>query len=112
VSDIALGCDLTYEITEPTTFLFNLSVAMTDSQKILREQLTVTPQVPMESFQIGLPKNRVQRLHLLPCEFRLQYLATMSLAPQQHSTWQLSEQPYPDLPPEVLPYLNPSRFCE
>lgn len=112
MSDIALGCELTYEITEPTTFLFNLSVAMTDSQQILQEQLTFTPQVPMQSFQIGLPKNRVQRLHLLPCELRLHYEATVRLAPQQHSTWQLSEQPYPDLPPEVLPYLNPSRFCE
>lgn len=112
MSDIGLGCDLTYDVHEPTTFLFNLSVAMTDSQRILDEQLTCTPQVPLQAFQIGFAQNRVQRLRLLPCEFRLQYSAIARLAPQQHSSWELNEQAFPDLPPEVLPYLNPSRFCE
>jgi len=59
MSEIAIGCDLYYQILTPTTFLFNVSAAQTGCQHVFREQLLLTPSVETQVFQIGLTQNRV-----------------------------------------------------
>lgn len=112
MQELAVGCDLTYDVVTPTTFLFNFRVAPGSYQKVLQESFQLTPHVEMEFFPLGLARNRVQRARLLPCQFRLRYEATVVLQVGVDSAAGLPELPYRELPPEVLPYLNPSRFCE
>lgn len=112
MKEIAVGCDLAYDVVTPTTFLFNLSVAPGSYQSIVQESFLLTPHVEMEFFSLGLAQNNVQRVRLLPCQFRLQYEARVVLQAEIDSATSLTEQPYRELPPDVLPYLNPSRFCE
>ncbi len=112
MSEIAFGCDLHYEITAPTTFLFNLMAAKTDRQFIVNELLQLSPSVPLETFELGLSRNRVHRVRLEPCDFHLHHEGVVNLNAEVDPAQNLTEQPYRELPPEVLPYLNPSRFCE
>jgi len=112
MGEIMLGCDLHYQVLTPTTFLFNLSAAQTGCQYVVREQLLLNPFVETQVFQIGLTQNRVQRLRLQPCDFHLHYEASVTLKAENDPAIELDENAYRDLPPDVLPYLNPSRFCE
>jgi len=112
MSEILLGCDLHYQVLTPTTFLFNVSAAQTGRQTVFREQLFLNPAVETQFFQVGLTQNCVQRLSLQPCDFHLHYEASVNLIAENDPTIELDEKAYSDLPPEVLPYLNPSRFCE
>lgn len=112
MKELAVGCDLAYDVVTPTTFLFNLSVAPGSYQNVLQESFQLTPHVEMEFFPLGLAQNRVQRIRLMPCQFRLRYEARVVLQAEVESAIGLTELPYRELPPEVLPYLNPSRFCE
>jgi len=109
---IFVGCELNCDIRSPTTFLFNVSVAKTPSQRVVREQFYLSPDVAMQSFPMGLSGNQVHRFRLMPCAFRLRYEALVTLDAESDLATSLKEQAYRDLPPDVLPYLNPSRFCE
>jgi transglutaminase-like putative cysteine protease len=112
MGEIAFGCDLHYEVTAPTTFLFNLVAARTHCQFIVHELLQLSPNVPIEAFELGLSHNRVHRVRLEPCEFHLHYEGVVNLNAEVDVAETLATQPYRELPPDVLPYLNPSRFCE
>lgn len=107
-----VGCDLSYDIHSPTTFLFNLTAARVPGQRVLREEFFLTPEIAMQTFAMGLTGNQVHRLRVLPCAFRLRYEAVVEVTTAADPGLDDSEQTYRDLPPEVVPYLNPSRFCE
>jgi transglutaminase-like putative cysteine protease len=107
-----VGCDVRYDVVAPTTFLFNVSAAKTPGQRVLRENFILTPDIAMQSFPMGFTGNQVHRLRVLPCAFRLRYEAVVVLTNASDPGLDRSEQPYRDLPPDVVPYLNPSRFCE
>lgn len=112
MKSIFVGCDLSYDIVAPTTFLLNVTAAQTPSQRVTREQFFLQPDIAMQTFPMGLTGNQVHRFRLLPCAFRLRYEALVALDAGADSALPLEEQSYRDLPPESLPYLNPSRFCE
>jgi transglutaminase-like putative cysteine protease len=56
--------------------------------------------------------NQVYRLYVEPCDLQLQYYATVDLHPEIDDTSGINETGYAQLSNEVLPYLNPSRYCE
>jgi transglutaminase-like putative cysteine protease len=112
MNEVLFGCDLQYEIVSPTTFLFQIGVAQTDSQVCKNEMLTTYPMVDIQQFKMGIEENRVHRVVLMPCNFSLHYEGVVQLDAEIDPPAELLEQPYRELPPSVLPYLNPSRFCE
>jgi transglutaminase-like putative cysteine protease len=107
-----VGCDVCYDILSPTTFLFNVTAAKTPGQHVLREEFFLTPDIAMQTFPLGLTGNQVHRLRVLPSAFRLRYEAVVAVTSAPEAGLDRSEQTYQDLPPGVVPYLNPSRFCE
>ncbi len=107
-----VGCDIRYDIRTPTTFLFNVTAAKTPGQCVVREGFSLTPEIAMQTFAMGPAGNQVHRFRVLPCAFRLRYEAVVTLNTGSDAAVDGSEQPYRDLPPDVVPYLNPSRFCE
>ncbi|MDA1162957.1 MAG: transglutaminase family protein [Planctomycetota bacterium] len=109
---IDVGCDLTYQVRSPTVFLFQIAAARNNHQQILAEELRQNPPLNVERCQIGTDGNQLQRVVVAPCEFRVSYRATVELTPQTQNSNDIGESPISQTPPEVLTYLNPSRYCE
>ena len=112
MNNIDVGCELQYEVKSPTTMLFNLSVASTEYQTVVSESLWLTPYIMAEQLEVGATLNRVQRVYAEPGLFNIQYIANVNLGAEIHCPESLVEKPYSCIPAEVLPYLNPSRYCQ
>jgi len=110
MTTIQVGCNLTYSVTKPTNFLFNVAAARTEHQIICEETLQLIPDITFEAS--SLEDNQVYRLYVEPCDLQLQYFATVDLHPEIYDMSGINETVYAQLPNEVLPYLNPSRYCE
>jgi len=109
---IQVGCDLTYSVTNSTSFLFNVAAARTGHQTINEESLQLSPNIRYETSSLGTEDIQVYRLTVDPCDLQLQYRAIVELRPEMYNTSGIIETGYSQLPNEVLPYLNPSRYCE
>ena len=109
---IQVGCDLTYAVTAPTSFLFNVAAARTLHQAISNESLQLNPNITYETSSLGTEEIQVYRLTVEPCELQLQYRANVDLRPEIYAPSGIPEDSYSQIPNEVLPYLNPSRYCE
>jgi len=112
MTTIQVGCDLTYSVINPTSFLFNVAAARTAHQTISEETLQLNPNIQYETSSLGTEDIQVYRLTVEPCDLQLQYRATVDLSPEIYATSGIVEAGYSQLPNEVLPYLNPSRYCE
>ena len=112
MSIIRVGCELRYRVTAPTSFLFNVAVANTTHQAVRQEHFTIVPHAEYTVENVGEEGNRVVRLQAKVGDFSLQYQATVTLEPKVDDPPTIMEAEHPELPSEVLPYLNPSRYCE
>jgi transglutaminase-like putative cysteine protease len=112
MTTIQVGCDLTYSVTNTTSFLFNVAAARTGHQIINVESLWLNPNIQYEASTLGTEDIQVYRLNVEPCDLQIQYRATVELRPEIYDTPGIIETGYSQLPNEVLPYLNPSRYCE
>ena len=109
---IDVGCDLKYQVRTPSVFLFQVVAARNNRQRICAEELRLTPPLNVERCQIGTDGNQLQRVVVTPCELQLSYRATVELTPQTQNSNDIGESSISQTPPEVLTYLNPSRYCE
>jgi len=111
-SRIRVGCELSYNVRQTTTFLLKIAAANTAHQEIAAEDLNFSPSVQPEHCQVGIDGNRMQRLVVQPCQFNIRYQATINLDPVVHQPGDLHEIDVGQMPPDVLTYLNPSRYCQ
>ncbi|TWT90486.1 Transglutaminase-like superfamily protein [Pseudobythopirellula maris] len=112
MSKIQVRTTLIYEVRQPTNFLFNIGVEQSDYQRCLEEHFTSNPEVPIEACNVGAEGNRLHRAFVQPCELRIDYSALVELTPEVDTSCEVGETDISQLPPQVLPYLNPSRYCE
>lgn len=110
---IELHVELTYEIDQNgADFVFNIHAAHTPRQTISSESLVlsqpVTPQIHVDP----VTGNRYMRLRGLPGELKLSYMATVDMAHHRVDPMTLAEVPVCNLPPEVIGYIYPSRYCQ
>ncbi len=104
---------LAYTIAFPSTLILSLHAQSNDSQLIETEQFGVEPRVPVEHFTVPGSENRFVRLSTGDLKtLTITYSATVDchhevLAPRSLGQLELDE-----LPPEVIPYLFPSRYCQ
>ena len=110
---IELHIGLRYEVdANGADFIFNIHAAHTPSQAISAESLVINQPVASRLHTDPVNGNRTLRLRALPGELTLSYMATADLTHHVADPHQLAEVPVDRLPPEVLPYLYPSRYCE
>lgn len=109
---IYVDSQLDYEVTIPTSFVFSIAATQTDHQIILNESLLLTNGVNYAWCQVGTESNRSIRMQVQPGTFSLQYHARVELNPKLGSAPSLDALYYQVIPPDILPYLNPSRYCE
>lgn len=112
MTTIQVGCDLSYTVSQPTSFLFNVAAARTSHQTIGEETFLLNPAINFETVNAGIEGVQVYRLSVEPCDLNLQYHAQVELHPDLYDPAGILETGYPQLPNDVLPYLNPSRYCE
>lgn len=110
---IELHVELTYEIDQNgADFVFNIHAAHTPRQTISSESLVlsqpITPQIHVDP----VTGNRYMRLRGLPGELKLSYMATVDMAHHRVDPMTLAEVPVRNLPPEVIGYIYPSRYCQ
>ncbi len=110
---IQLQVDLAYEIDEHgADFVFNVHAAHTPCQTISAEHLSLSQPIVPQMHTDPASGNRYMRLRALPGELKLSYAATVDLTHHAADPWQLAEVPVRQLPPEVLGYIYPSRYCQ
>ncbi|APZ95296.1 transglutaminase-like domain-containing protein [Fuerstiella marisgermanici] len=112
MSLIDVACDLTYQVRTTTVFLFQIEAARTPRQCVISENLSLNPNVTVETFEIGTDGNQLQRVSVEPCTLEVSYRATVELKPGKEDSNDIGESPISQTPPAVLTYLNPSRYSE
>ncbi len=112
MTKIDVRAELRYDVRLDTVFLFQIVAARTKHQNVIWEQLEIYPQLNVEKYQVGLEGNQLHRIVVQPCELRISYQANVELAPEVSPPTSVGESNTPQMPPEVLTYLNPSRYCE
>ena len=104
---------LKYEIVgAPADFIFNLHATRTQCQALVSEDLQVKPDLPVSLFTDPAHGNRYARLRAWPGDLELRYEATVDIAHYVASPDNIAEVSIADLPPETLPYIYPSRYCQ
>ncbi len=112
MTQIQFGSTLSYEVRQPTIFLFKIAAANTPRQSVISETLTFDPNLNVEHYQIGEDGNRLHRVVVQPCKLSIRYEATAEMSPDLEHAQDVDETEISNVPPDVLPYMNPSRYCE
>ena len=107
-----VGCKLGYKVEDAASFVLNIQPAELPRQKILRESLVVTPDVPLETYLMPESGNRYVRFQAKSGEVLIEYEAEVELDPRRDDPATIAEIPGPELPFPTLPHLYPSRYCQ
>ncbi|WP_158802854.1 MULTISPECIES: transglutaminase family protein [unclassified Acidisoma] len=107
-----LGCRLGYRTTNETTFIFNVEAQQSAGQVIEEERLEIAPTLRQEQWQMPETGNRYLRVTASPGELIVKYEAVVSLTPSLEDPNAVTELNPSNLPLNVFPYLNPSRYCQ
>lgn len=110
---IQFSIDLQYEVGFPgADFIFNIQAARTRQQTVVTEQLVLSQALPTLAHTDPITHARSLRLSALPGPLHVRYQATVDLNHHIANPTEVPEVPVASLPPEVLPYLYPSRYCQ
>ncbi|MEP7109187.1 MAG: transglutaminase family protein [Ferruginibacter sp.] len=106
--------ELQYEVSIPTTFIFNIQVSPTSSQAIIEEKLITDPFFQMEEFTSSTGEARFVRLQVPDkISFKISYNAIVDLHYNVIDQQKLLKTvPVNRLDADVIPYLFPSRYCQ
>ena len=107
-----ITCALTYEVSGPSDFLFNIEVAQTRQQKALSSRCSVSNAQNLESFKARDLPNRFIRFSTASGLVKVNYAARVLLEHYWANASCLYEHAIASLPQETLAYLLPSRYCE
>jgi len=111
---IELQLELNYEIDDPNgaDFVFNIHAAHTASQNVAFENLVLSQPIVPHIHTDAVTGNRYMRLRALPGALKLSYAAAVELTHHCAEPSQLAEVPVHRLPPQVMGYIYPSRYCQ
>ncbi|HTE15519.1 MAG TPA: transglutaminase family protein, partial [Burkholderiales bacterium] len=108
-----LSIGLQYEIAgQASDFIFNIHAAQTAQQKVVKESLDITPHLMPAVYPDPASGTRFMRLKTGPGPLAIRYDATVCIDHYLESPERIEEVPISKLPPSVLPYLYPSRYCQ
>jgi transglutaminase-like putative cysteine protease len=109
----SVGCRLSYRVTgNETGFMLNIQPARLERQIVLEERLSLTPELPVESYVMPESGNRYLRFAAPTGELEVDYRAEVELDPLRVDPAEIPEIPRGKLPFETLPHLLPSRYCQ
>jgi transglutaminase-like putative cysteine protease len=110
---LSFDIELKYEIAEqPADFVFNIHASRTALQSVVTEVLAIDPPREHRLQTDASLGNRYLRLRAGPGPLSVRYGATVDIDHHRQSAALLEEVPIADIPPQVLPFIYPSRYCE
>jgi transglutaminase-like putative cysteine protease len=110
---LELDVQLNYEIDiGGADFIFNIHAARTAQQTVSNERLRLSQAIVPDIHTDPISGNRYMRLHAWPGTLALAYAATVDVSHHCAQPTQLAEVPVHRLPPPVMSYLYPSRYCQ
>lgn len=112
MTEITIGTTLQYDVRQTTIFLLKITAGRTSNQRVINEQLNVNPYSELENCQVGVDGNNLHRVIVEPCQFSVNYQATVELTYEIERPTNIVESRAADMPADVLTYMNPSRYCE
>ena len=108
---ISVGCQIGYDVEEAATLIFNIEAMRGGRQRVLSEELTITPDLAADEKEADETGNRYLRLTAPRGRVQLRYSASVELDAVHERPAFIGEVPVAILPLETLPFLNPSRYC-
>jgi transglutaminase-like putative cysteine protease len=112
VMRFSVSSRLEYEVQTPAVFILNIEAAALRNQRILSESLRLTPAVALDRHEVPGSGTRFVRASLPPGPFEVAYDGTIELDMHDADPATVPEMAVAALPLEVMPYLNPSRYCQ
>jgi transglutaminase-like putative cysteine protease len=108
---LRVGCRFAYENAAVTPAVIQVAPRQGDACHVLRERWEITPDAPLESFT-DLYGNRSHRTSLARGPVSLRFDAVVEVAALADAAGEDAPQhAIEELPPHLLHYLLPSRFC-
>ncbi|ALJ07829.1 MULTISPECIES: transglutaminase family protein [unclassified Brevundimonas] len=107
---LRVRAELVYSFDPPTDAIYKIQVAHWPGQEILEERLTFDPPVQFQEDEDVDFGARTLRCHVQG-EVSLVYEAVVDNGVLKGLPPSVSQHDWGDLPAEVLPYLQPSRYC-
>ncbi|RMG13206.1 MAG: transglutaminase family protein [Cyanobacteria bacterium J055] len=107
-----VGCDLEYDVSQTTPFVFNITPFENQHQRIIQENLEIEPSIELEYYVSPLLGNRYFRAIAPAGKFKIQYRAEVEIFPQEEDPTSIPEVPPDRLPLATFYYLYPSRYCQ
>lgn len=107
-----LGCQLDYDISSNSTFIFNICLLENKYQTILEQSLIIEPNYEPDRFFDRDKHNSYFRLNAKSGKLKLDYQATVALTHDAAEIDKIEETIPAQLPLEFVPYLYPSRYCQ
>jgi transglutaminase-like putative cysteine protease len=110
---VRVGCSLVYEASESAMLLLNVQPCASRNHAVVFEALTLGNDLVADQF-VDSHGNRVCRVNLSPGRnlFRHDAIVSLSSRPDNHDLTDRTPHPPAGLPPEVLRYTLPSRYCD
>lgn len=110
---IELNIDLKYEIDSAgADFVFNIHAAHTPNQRVSAENLVLSQSLPIRMYTTPVTGNRYFQVHAAPGPLNVSYSATIDLVHHFADPATIVEVAVRDIPPEVMGYIYPSRYCQ
>ncbi|MEX8518233.1 MAG: transglutaminase family protein [Leptothrix sp. (in: b-proteobacteria)] len=110
---IQLAIDLNYEVVSPgADFVFNIHAAHTPCQTVLNEQLQLSPTLLTLVYTDPSTSSRYLRLSAVSGPLQVRYQATLDIRHHFAAPEHVPEVAVVRLPPPVLSYIYPSRYCQ
>ena len=108
---LSLGCEVSYDVFDNSTLIFNIEAMRGGRQRVLNEQLTINPKLVFDEKTAEESGNRYLRLTVPQGQVHLRYEAQIELDALHQAPAIIHEVPVAKLPLDTLPFLNPSRYC-
>ncbi len=112
MNELEITSHLRYEIASETSFAFSIVAARTPFQTVSHERIDVSADVSWSTVPYGSGTHQLLRLTVGEGELDISYSATVTVAAQTGQPEDLDQVAFDEVPADVLPYLNPSRYCE
>ncbi len=109
---VSIDNELSYNVQQPSDFVFNIQAAKNQYQLIIEETLAFDPPLPFEQFTDPVLENRFVRLRANPGPLKVSYRATVGLNYMVSDPAVIQESPIAMLPMEAIPFIFPSRYCQ
>jgi transglutaminase-like putative cysteine protease len=109
---VSIDNELSYNVLQPSDFVFNIEAAKNQYQLIIEESLSFDPPLPFEQFTDSLLENRFVRIRANPGPLKVSYRATVGLNYMVSDPAVIQESPIATLPMEAIPFIFPSRYCQ